>query len=145
MVVDPSHAALGMALPATAEPTGKASERTKGNVSTLQPGESVHFGVEAGALDKDKTTKMAAKIAELLEWRPFRGAGRGAWQGQNDKNGSENCRAARVVTQGQGEQKNLAQFGREQEVVKNLPALQKRQWLILDEFRSCLVSVVEAL
>jgi hypothetical protein len=67
MVVDPSHAALGMALPATAEPTGKASERTKGNVWTLQPGKSVHFGVEAGALDKDKTTKMAAKIAELLE------------------------------------------------------------------------------
>ena len=45
MVVDPRHAALGMALPATAEPTGKASERAKGNVWTLPPGKSVHFGV----------------------------------------------------------------------------------------------------
>lgn len=66
MVVDGSHAALGMCLPGTAEPTGKASETAKGNLQHLQPGASVCYDIEVGALDSARAKATQTAIAELL-------------------------------------------------------------------------------
>lgn len=60
----PSHS--GMCLPGTAEPTGKASETAKGNLQHLQPGASVCYDIEVGALDSARAKATQTAIAELL-------------------------------------------------------------------------------
>lgn len=66
IVVDGSQAALGMCLPGTAEPTGKAAETAKGNLQHLQPGVSVRYNIEVGALDTARAAAVAQQIAKLL-------------------------------------------------------------------------------
>ena len=55
-----------MCLPGTAEPTGKASETAKGNLQHLQPGASVCYDIEVGALDSARAKATQTAIAELL-------------------------------------------------------------------------------
>jgi hypothetical protein len=68
MVADQSQAALGMALPATAEPTGKQSEAIKGYLRKLPPQAKVRFDVEAGALNEADARAKADVIASTLMW-----------------------------------------------------------------------------
>jgi len=63
----PDQDALGMALPATAEPEGYRAELAKGNVRSLAGGESVHFEMEAGYLAPDQAARVAAKIDALVK------------------------------------------------------------------------------
>ena len=58
--------ALGLILPATAEPEGFNAEKAKGNLRTLPPGETVSFSMEAGALTAAEAQTMAQKIERLL-------------------------------------------------------------------------------
>ena len=62
----PDQDALGICLPATAEPEGYHAELAKGNVRTLAGGESVRFDMEAGYLTADAAAQMAEKIYALV-------------------------------------------------------------------------------
>ncbi len=62
----PDQDAIGMVLPATAEPEGYHAERAKGNVRTLPGGESVRFDMEMGYLAPDEAAKMEDKINQLV-------------------------------------------------------------------------------
>lgn len=66
MVVDGSQEALGLALPATADPEGKTVERAKGNVRSLEAGETATFKVNAGLLDANDAATMETNIQQLL-------------------------------------------------------------------------------
>jgi hypothetical protein len=44
----PDQDAIGIVLPATAEPDGYIAEKAKGNVKVLPAGESVRYEIEAG-------------------------------------------------------------------------------------------------
>jgi hypothetical protein len=66
MVNDPSHSALGLALPATSGPTGRTAERAKGNVRSLGAGETFVVDIEAGALSKQHAEAVAAQVDRLL-------------------------------------------------------------------------------
>ncbi len=59
--------ALGLILPATAEPEGYAAEKAKGNVKVLPPGGEFYCQMEVGALAPAEAEAMAAKIDEILE------------------------------------------------------------------------------
>lgn len=62
--------ALGMLLPATAEPDGYLAESAKGNVRSLAPGASEHYTIEFGALDHAATAAMAAEVTAMRAgWR----------------------------------------------------------------------------
>lgn len=62
--------ALGMLLPATAEPHGYLAESAKGNVRSLASGASVDFTIEFGALDGAATIEMVADVADVRAgWR----------------------------------------------------------------------------
>jgi hypothetical protein len=61
----PDQDALGMSLPATAEPEGYLAEKAKGNVKTLPPGGVFHFEVEMGALPPPKARKIESKIEKI--------------------------------------------------------------------------------
>ena len=63
----PDQDALGMVLPATAEPEGYHAELAKGNVRSLAGGESVCFEMIAGYLAPDQTAQKAAKIDALVK------------------------------------------------------------------------------
>lgn len=63
----PDQGALGMVLPATAEPEGLSAERAKGNVKTLGAGETFVCELEMGFLDESATAAMTAKIAGMLD------------------------------------------------------------------------------
>ncbi len=54
--------ALGMILPATAEPEGLSAETAKGNVRVLGAGEVFHCDFEVGALSEDAASQMKGKI-----------------------------------------------------------------------------------
>jgi hypothetical protein len=58
--------ALGLCLPATAEPEGFAAEKLKGNLVTLAPGATWSASYEAGALNAEETTRVIASIASIL-------------------------------------------------------------------------------
>lgn len=58
--------ALGMCLPATAEPEGYHAELAKGNVRSLSGGASVRFDMQMGYLAPTEAAQMEAKIKELL-------------------------------------------------------------------------------
>jgi hypothetical protein len=57
--------ALGMLLPATAEPDGYLAELVKGNIRQLAAGASAHYTIEFGALDLTATTEMVAEVAAV--------------------------------------------------------------------------------
>jgi hypothetical protein len=62
----PDQDCLGLALPATAEPEGYTREKAKGNVKTMEGGESRQFGVQAGLLDPREASAMERTIGEIL-------------------------------------------------------------------------------
>jgi hypothetical protein len=61
----PDQDALGLVLPATAEPEGYSAEKAKGNIKHLPPGGLFHFDLEVGALRPDEVTEMEARIAQI--------------------------------------------------------------------------------
>lgn len=62
----PDQDALGMILPATAEPEGYAAEKAKGNVKVLAGGDVFTADLEIGALDTGEAAQMANHIEEIL-------------------------------------------------------------------------------
>ncbi|MBN1221191.1 MAG: DUF4432 family protein [Anaerolineae bacterium] len=58
--------ALGLILPATAEPEGYTAEKAKGNIKVLPPGGEFHFDVEVGALTPVEAREMEAGIEAIL-------------------------------------------------------------------------------
>ena len=67
LVHDGSHSALGMALPGTAGPEGKAAEARKGNVQRLAPQESVQYNVRVGVAED--VAAYRDKIARVMQQR----------------------------------------------------------------------------
>jgi hypothetical protein len=62
----PDQDALGMILPATAEPEGYSAEKAKGNIKIIGAGETVHIDLEMGTLDAYAAAKTAEIIASLI-------------------------------------------------------------------------------
>jgi len=62
----PDQDALGIFLPATAEPEGYAAEKAKGNIKVLGAGESFKCEIEAGVLDPAAAGALSAHIEEVL-------------------------------------------------------------------------------
>lgn len=62
----PDQDALGLVLPATAEPEGYAAEKAKGNLKIVPPGDTWHCEIELGALTPEVAQDLAAKIAKML-------------------------------------------------------------------------------
>ena len=63
----PDQDALGMILPATAEPEGYTAEKKKGNIRTVQAGATVTFHYDAGLLKPDECAQMRDHIGAVLE------------------------------------------------------------------------------
>jgi hypothetical protein len=59
--------ALGIVLPATAEPEGYTAEKAKGNLKIIPAGEEVTFQMEIGVLSVEKTQQMEAKVNAILK------------------------------------------------------------------------------
>jgi hypothetical protein len=59
--------ALGLILPATAEPEGYTAEKAKGYIKVLPPGGEFRFSLEAGALSPAEAKEMEAKINQIKE------------------------------------------------------------------------------
>ena len=59
--------ALGLLLPATAEPEGYTAEKAKGNIKVLPPGGEFRFSLETGALSPAEAKEMEAKINQIKE------------------------------------------------------------------------------
>ncbi|CAN5735705.1 aldose 1-epimerase family protein [soil metagenome] len=62
----PDQDALGMVLPATAEPEGYAAEKAKGHVKMLAGGASFTCEMEAGVLNTAQAAQMETKISNIL-------------------------------------------------------------------------------
>ena len=62
----PDQDALGMVLPATAEPEGYHAEKAKGNIKVLAAGASFTCEIEAGVLSAPEATAMGKQIAQIL-------------------------------------------------------------------------------
>ncbi len=62
----PDQDALGLLLPATAEPEGYSAEKAKGNLKTLGPKERIEFTYELGSLSPAETAEKAALIDRIL-------------------------------------------------------------------------------
>jgi hypothetical protein len=62
----PDQDAIGIVLPATAEPEGYSAEKAKGNIKTIPAGGSYTCEMEAGILSADETRAMAATIEQIL-------------------------------------------------------------------------------
>ncbi len=62
----PDQDALGLILPATAEPEGYTAEKAKGNVKTLAGGAEWRCDMELGALTAAETQALAAEIERLV-------------------------------------------------------------------------------
>lgn len=63
--------ALGLILPATAEPEGYLAEKAKGNIKVLPPKGKFYFELEMGSLSPSEARRMEEKITQIV-------AGRGA-------------------------------------------------------------------
>ncbi|MEM7029422.1 MAG: DUF4432 family protein [Chloroflexota bacterium] len=63
----PDQDALGIVLPATAEPEGYTAEKEKGNVRTLEGGSQVTFHMKAGALSPEAATNMQRQVNDILD------------------------------------------------------------------------------
>lgn len=59
--------ALGLILPATAEPEGYTAEKAKGNIKLLPPGGTFHFDLEVGTLRPDEVGEVEARINRILK------------------------------------------------------------------------------
>jgi hypothetical protein len=62
----PDQDALGLVLPATAEPEGYSAEKAKGNIKIIPAGGSYTCNMEAGILSATAAQQMAAKIAAII-------------------------------------------------------------------------------
>ena len=62
----PDQDALGMCLPATAEPEGYTAEKAKGNVRSVPGGATVRFDMEMGYLSPAAAAQMAEKIGVMI-------------------------------------------------------------------------------
>lgn len=62
----PDQDALGMVLPATAEPEGYHAEKAKGNIKVIEGGDSYFCEMEVGVLSVDETQAMTEQIAKIL-------------------------------------------------------------------------------
>jgi hypothetical protein len=58
--------ALGLILPATAEPEGYLAEKAKGNIKVLPPKGQFHFELEMGTLTPDEAQHMEEKITQIV-------------------------------------------------------------------------------
>ena len=65
MIVGFEITALGLVLPATAEPEGYTAEKAKGNLKVLPPGGKFYCEMEIGCLDPDATTKVIEQISDI--------------------------------------------------------------------------------
>lgn len=63
----PDQDALGLVLPATAEPEGYTAEKAKGNIQTLGPGEVWECDYVIGALTPEETREMEALVNRIKE------------------------------------------------------------------------------
>lgn len=61
----PDQDALGMILPATAEPEGYQAEKAKGNIKIVPPGGVFHFEIEMGAVTAPEAQRIIAKIEKI--------------------------------------------------------------------------------
>jgi len=61
--------ALGLALPATAEPEGYLAERAKGNIKVIPPKGVFHCEMEMGTLTAAEAQRMEEKIAHIVDNR----------------------------------------------------------------------------
>jgi hypothetical protein len=59
--------ALGLVLPATAEPEGYTAEKAKGNIKVLPPGGRFEFSLVMGRLDPGEAKRIEEKTIELVE------------------------------------------------------------------------------
>jgi hypothetical protein len=57
--------ALGLCLPATAEPEGYLAEKAKGNIKVLPPKGKFHFELEMGTLTVAEAERMEEKISQI--------------------------------------------------------------------------------
>lgn len=62
----PDQDALGMVLPATAEPEGYHAEKAKGNIKVLAAGASFTCEMEAGVLTATEAAAIGKRIAQIL-------------------------------------------------------------------------------
>jgi hypothetical protein len=62
----PDQEALGLVLPATAEPEGYSVEKAKGNIKVLQPHDVFSCKMIVGSLDSYEALKIKAKINQIL-------------------------------------------------------------------------------
>jgi hypothetical protein len=62
----PDQDALGLVLPATAEPEGYHAEKAKGNIVVLPGGETFHVDMRVGTLAPEGTAQIEAKIDAIL-------------------------------------------------------------------------------
>jgi hypothetical protein len=62
----PDQQALGIVLPATAEPEGYVAEKAKGNLKVLPPAGTFRCAMEMGYLTPDEAESVEAKIAQLI-------------------------------------------------------------------------------
>ena len=62
----PDQDALGLVLPSTAEPEGKAAEEAKGNVKELEGGSTWRCDYVLGTLDAHEVGAVEEKIAGIV-------------------------------------------------------------------------------
>ena len=62
----PDQDALGLVLPATAEPEGYSAEKAKGNIKVLEGGSTWRCDMVVGALTPDEAAAMATKIDGIV-------------------------------------------------------------------------------
>jgi hypothetical protein len=62
----PDQDALGMVLPATAEPEGYHAEKAKGNIKVIEGGDSYVCEMEVGVLSVEETDAIAEQITTIL-------------------------------------------------------------------------------
>ncbi len=63
----PDQDALGLILPATAEPEGYTAEKAKGNLKTIKGGGAFHFDVEFGSLTAAEALQMETRINAIVK------------------------------------------------------------------------------
>jgi hypothetical protein len=62
----PDQDALGLVLPATAEPEGYHAEKAKGNLKVLPGGETFHVDLQVGTLTAGKAQQVETQIDDIL-------------------------------------------------------------------------------
>jgi hypothetical protein len=62
----PDQDALGMVLPATAEPEGYSAEKAKGHIKVIPAGGSYACDMEAGVLTVEETAAMVRQIEHIV-------------------------------------------------------------------------------